>query len=476
MNSKDIWKDCFGFDFPSSSMVPHISNSSKEIKKNSVFFAMQGTKSHGCQYIHEAFTNGAAFVVTDEMPENIDSENIFFVPNLEKKILNFLVQYYSIDITKIKFFGITGTNGKTSVAYLCYQLYKKTGNPSAYMGTLGFISDEYQSTPKETTPDIFSLFKHLASLNKIEGLGLFLELSSHGLHQERLNMLDYEKVCIANIGSDHLDYHQTQEDYERSKLSILDLSQRSIPLVNYDVLEVIKKHKIKDYEMQTFSDMQEKSDFLFRILPGEIDGYDVEISELEKSKSIKFNTNLFPKFNITNLCTAIVMLKNNLIKLNINKEVQNIALPKGRNTVFKSTSKHVIIDFAHNDAAMNNILASYKEKYKDIWVLFGCGGERDRPKRSRMYKTAQIYASKIFFTSDNSRNEDFVSIKKDALPSDLPDSTSIIEDREEAIESAVLSLPKDIPLLILGRGHEEFLDIKNKTIAHSDISSVKRFF
>ena len=106
------------------------------------------------------------------------------------------------------------------------------------------------------------------------------------------------------------------------------------------------------------------------------------------------------------------MLKNNLIKLNINKEIQNIALPKGRNTVFKSTSKHVIIDFAHNDAAMNNILASYKEKYKDIWVLFGCGGERDRPKRSRMYKTAQIYASKIFFTSDNSRNEDFVSIKK----------------------------------------------------------------
>ena len=93
-----------------------------------------------------------------------------------------------------------------------------------------------------------------------------------------------------------------------------------------------------------------------------------------------------------------------------------------------------------------------------------------------MYKTAQIYASKIFFTSDNSRNEDFVSIKKDALPSDLPDSTSIIEDREEAIESAVLSLPKDIPLLILGRGHEEFLDIKNKIIAHSDISSVKRFF
>ena len=106
-------------------------------------------------------------------------------------------------------------------------------------------------------------------------------------------MLDYEKVCIANIGSDHLDYHQTQEDYERSKLSILDLSQRSTPLVNYDVLEIIKKHKINDHEIQTFSDMQSKSDSLFRILPGEIDGYDVEISELEKSKSIKFNTNYF---------------------------------------------------------------------------------------------------------------------------------------------------------------------------------------
>ena len=285
MNSKDIWKDCFSFDFPSSSPVTHFSNSSKEIKKNSVFFAVQGTKSHGCQFIHEAFTKGAAFVVTDKMPKNIDSENIFLVPDLEKKILNFLVQYYLIDITKIKFFGITGTNGKTSVAYLCYQLYKKTGNPSAYMGTLGFISDEYQSIPKETTPDIFSLFKHLASLNKIEGLGLFLELSSHGLHQERLNMLDYEKVCIANLGSDHLDYHQTQEDYERSKLSILNLSQRSIPLVNYDVLEVIKKHKTKDHEIQTFSDMQSKSDFLSRILPGEINGYDVEISELKKSKS-----------------------------------------------------------------------------------------------------------------------------------------------------------------------------------------------
>ncbi|MFL2726435.1 MAG: Mur ligase domain-containing protein, partial [Gammaproteobacteria bacterium] len=131
MNSKDIWKDCFSFDFPSSSTVTHISNSSKEIKKNSVFFAVQGTKSHGCQFINEAFTKGAAFVVTDKMPKNINSENIFFVPDLEKKILNFLVQYYSIDITKIKFFGITGTNGKTSVAYLCYQLYKKTGNPSA---------------------------------------------------------------------------------------------------------------------------------------------------------------------------------------------------------------------------------------------------------------------------------------------------------------------------------------------------------
>ena len=99
MNSKDIWKDSFGFDFPSLSAVPHISNSSKAIKKNSVFLAVQGTKSHGCQFIREAFTKGAAFVVTDKMPKNINSENIFFVSDRDKKILNFLVRYYSIDIT-----------------------------------------------------------------------------------------------------------------------------------------------------------------------------------------------------------------------------------------------------------------------------------------------------------------------------------------------------------------------------------------
>ena len=124
---------------------------------------------------------------------------------------------------------------------------------------------------------------------------------------------------------------------------------------------------------------------------------------------------------------------------------------------------------------MNNILASYKEKYKDIWVLFGCGGERDRPKRSRMYKTAQIYASKIFFTSDNSRNEDFVSIKKDALPSDLLIALALSRIEKKQLKALFYLFQKIYPL-ILGRGHEEFLDIKNKTIAHSDISSVKRFF
>ena len=194
-----------------------------------------------------------------------------------------------------------------------------------------------------------------------------------------------------------------------------------------------------------------------------------------KQKIFSFSTDFFPDFNILNACYSICLILDQDF-FNFRKiDFKRLSLPPGRNNIFKKDQKMIVVDFAHNPNALELIISSYKSAYNSIWTLFGCGGNRDKSKRNKMFKIAKKYSQKIFITSDNSRFENFNSIVKDIMGEDRFDNLEVIKDRDLAIKIAIDTVPKNVPLLILGRGHEETLSLGKNIINHSDIKAVQRY-
>ena len=457
----------FGVIIENDKVITNITDSTENISKGSIFFARQGMSSHGSDYIKLALNRGAILIISSKA---INNKKVHYVPDLENILAGFLYDYYDIEQKKVKFFGITGTNGKTSIAYLAHKITQDHKKSSAYIGTLGYISENFRSKSNNTTPSIFFIFDCISQTKYSNTLYVYLELSSHGLSQRRLNNLCFEKVCICNIASDHLDYHENHEAYTKSKLSVLKLYARREPLINHEITEK-NSMNVNHYSI---SEINENATFYVNILRSSPKRSECNIFK-NKQKIFSFSTDFFPDFNILNACYSICLILDQDF-FNFHKiDFKRLSLPPGRNNIFKKDQKMIVVDFAHNPNALELIISSYKSAYNSIWTLFGCGGNRDKSKRNKMFKIAKKYSQKIFITSDNSRFENFNSIVRDILGEDRFDNLEVIKDRDSAIKIAIDTLPKNVPLLILGRGHEETLSLGKNIINHSDIKAVQRY-
>ena len=460
-------KKHFGVTIEHDNVITNITDSTENVSKGSIFFAREGMSSHGSDYINLAFKRGAILIISSKA---INKNKVHYVPNLENILSRFLCDYYDIEQKKLKFFGITGTNGKTSIAFLAHKMTQDHKQSSAYVGTLGYISENFRAKSKNTTPSIFFIFDCISQTKFSNTLNVYLELSSHGLSQRRLNNLRFEKVCICNIASDHLDYHENHEAYKKSKLSILNLHARRKPLINHEINE----KNMTNVDHYSISEINENATFYVNIERSSPSQSECNIF-CNKQKIFSFSTDFFPDFNVLNACYSICLLLDQDF-FNFQKiDFERLSLPPGRNNIFITDQKMIVIDFAHNPNALELFVSSYQSAYKGIWTLFGCGGNRDKFKRNKMFKVAKRYSQKIFITSDNSRFENFNSIVKDMLGEDRFDNLEVIKDRDSAIKIAIDSLPKNVPLLILGRGHEETLNLGQNIINHSDIKAVQRY-
>ena len=558
--------DILGVKLPDGIKICHATNNSKRVKENSIFFALNGINFHGSKYIEEALESGAPIVVHNDINFKSDDKKVIYIKDLDAiefildescnklkdigKISNFLQQLYQIDITSLSFIGITGTNGKTTTAYLTHQLLTKANRSSLYIGTNGisYKSAEIEaSVSNKTTPDIFELYE-MISTYKDDLEFVCLEISSHALDQNRLARIFLDTVCILNIESDHLDYHKDEEEYIKSKFKIfnvpalkfahehqfkflncdsnLALEHYGANLENFEsnnlrrVNLVSKESKIKYYVGRSFkykkTDLgnwiKHEPSIFYNIESSKEDilekecAYSIEIKEgkdyklthecpylTNDQKTDCFSSNLFLDFNNENLVFARICAvsaetsnKNYLKAKKQNpreyKDIRQLincnmlSLPKGRTDLVKNINANVVIDYAHNPEAFFVLLTEIKRKFKDLVVVFGCGGERDKYKRPLMLKVATNIATNIIFTSDNSRGEEFKDIFEDASDGNDLENVLAVEDRKEAIIKGSKLIGKDDCLLILGKGHEETQEIKGNVSYFSDYEVINEIY
>jgi len=565
-------EEILGVKFPYDIEICHATNNSKNVKENSIFFALQGIKEHGSKYIAEALEYGASLIVHNDKKFNSDDKKVIYVEDLDSikfefdescnkfkdtgKISNFLQKLYAINITSLTFIGITGTNGKTTTSYLTHQLLTNAKRNSLYIGTNGvsYNSEEIEdSISNKTTPDIFELYEILNTYkNNLEFISL--EISSHALDQNRLGRIFLDVACILNIASDHLDYHKDKEEYIRSKFKIFNVPHEvwnfaheyQFKILNCDsnlALEhyganledfessnfkrvnlVSKKSEIKYYvgrslkyrKMDLGNWLKHKPSILYSV--EELEKYikkditnkglthSIEIQEEEDyalthecphymndNKIDRFSSNLFLDFNNENLvfariCAVSAEMSNEdylratkqqprefkRVRQLINCDV--LSLPKGRADLLKNINSNVVIDYAHNPEAFSVLMATIKKNFRNLVVVFGCGGERDKYKRPAMLKVAIDMATKIIFTSDNSRGEDFENIFKDASHENDIKDVLVIENRKEAIIAGIKLIGKNDCLLILGKGHEETQEINGSISYFSDYEVVNEIY
>ena len=450
----------------------NFSINSKKVKKNDIFFAMEGSKQSGNLYSSEALSKGAYKVVTSK---NIRNKNYLIVKNVKK----FLAEACSVKYKEKpkNIIAVTGTNGKSSVANFYFQILKNLKINSAAIGTLGIFYKNKVKRTNLTTPDIITIHKELNFLKKNKIDNVCLEASSHGLHQNRLDGINFTAGIFTNFTQDHLDYHKNLKKYLQAKLSLFSslLKKNSFAVLDTDIPEfsiinkICKKRKIK---ILSFGSRGNTIKLISHYYFGK--KQIIKINFLNKIYNIKLD--LIGDFQIKNVLAAI--LASYLSVKNPDQIINTLSKIKsatGRMQYVGNKKKSaVVVDYAHTPDALKKSLQTLAKQFnKKVDVVFGCGGDRDKGKRYKMGDIADQFASKIYLTNDNPRSENPISIIKQIKKG--CSRSKIILDRKMAIKSAINNLNTDSILLIAGKGHENYQIINNQKKYFSD-QKVSKFF
>lgn len=435
---------------------------SRKAVKNSLYIAIKGTLVDGHQYISSAIEKGAKAIVCEVLPEQKEEGIIYIKVENSSKVLGLLASnFYGNPSKGLILVGVTGTNGKTSVSTLLFDIFKKMGYSSVLISTVEYrIGDEvFPST--HTTPDIITLNKILSKAVEQGCQYAFMEVSSHGIHQGRIDGLNFRIAGFTNITHDHLDYHKTFLEYLNTKKRFFDeLPQTAVAITNIDdknglVMLQNTKAKKKTYAVKTLADYHGK------LLELDFNGMLLDFNGKE------FWTTLTGKFNVYNLLLVFAIARELGFEENeILTTISKLKRVNGRFEVLKSQGGIIfVVDYAHTPDALENILDSINEirtKNERLITVFGCGGDRDREKRPEMGKVATRKSTLAIITSDNPRTEDPAQIIKEieaGVESQNFSKYITIPDRKEAIKMAIkFAEPKDI-VLVAGKGHETYQEI-----------------
>jgi len=426
---------------------------SRKVKKGSLFFALNGSKTKGEYFINHAVKKGAVAIICPLTVKIKDNKiPIIKVPNIKKILSNSCKKFFKKKPKNI--IAVTGTNGKSSVADFFRQLLLLNNLPVSSIGTLGVKKNNLTKKGLLTSPDIISLHKELTKLKKSKIENVIIEASSHGLNQGRLDGIKFKAGIFTNFSQDHLDYHKTMKKYFESKMILFSklLKQRSF---------VITDKKIDKFKSIYAISKKNKLNL-------------ITITDSDLAKNIKL-VGEFQKKNLlmAGIAAKLCGLKDHQIEKNITK-IKDVPGRIQLTKVLKNKSK-IFIDYAHTPDALKNVLKTLQDHFnRNITLVFGCGGERDKAKRSIMAKVANKYCSRIFVTDDNPRKENPQKIRKEIIKYLDKNKTIEIGSRSLAIQTAIkTSKPFEI-ILIAGKGHEEYQDYGNKIIKISDHLIVKK--
>ncbi|SHG22624.1 UDP-N-acetylmuramoyl-L-alanyl-D-glutamate--2,6-diaminopimelate ligase [Chryseobacterium sp. OV279] len=435
---------------------------SRKITENSLYVAVRGTVADGHSYIASSVEKGAKAVVCEEFPEILNEDVTYIKVKDSSQTLGHLASnFYGNPSQKLKLIGVTGTNGKTSVSTLLFDVFKNLGYDSALLSTVEIrIADEIIPAT-HTTPDVITINRILAEAVEKGCEFAFMEVSSHGIAQNRIEGLHFKMAGFTNLTHDHLDYHKTFDEYLKTKKRFFDgLEDTAVAITNVDdkngmVMLQNTKAKKKSYALKTMADYHGKS------LEIDFNGMLLNFNGKE------FWTTLTGRFNVYNLLLVFgIATELGFEQDEILQAISKLKRVSGRFETFKSDGGiFFIVDYAHTPDALENILDSINDirtKNERLITVFGCGGDRDHSKRPEMGNIATRKSTLAIITSDNPRTEDPAQIIKEieaGVESQNFSKYTSIPDRKEAIKMAIkFAEPKDI-VLVAGKGHETYQDI-----------------
>ncbi len=437
---------------------------SRKVQKGTLFIAVKGTESDGHEFIAKAAAAGAVAVLCEALPKEIDSA-ITYVQTANSAIAAGMVahNFYDQPSTKFKLVGVTGTNGKTTIATLLYKLFTSLGYDCGLVSTVENVIAGNVIPSTHTTPDAVALNFLLNQMVTASCQFVFMEVSSHAVHQQRIAGLHFAGGIFSNITHDHLDYHKTFDEYIKAKKGFFDaLPHSSFALTNLDdkrgpvMLQNTAAKKLS-YSLRTVADFKGK------ILENSLGGLVMLINEQE----VHFR--LIGEFNAYNLLAvygAAISLGES--KEDVLRYLSNTTGAEGRFDYTISPIDKIIgiIDYAHTPDALINVLGTIKKLKKgdeQVITVVGCGGDRDKTKRPIMAEVACAHSDKVIFTSDNPRSEDPLEILADmekGLNIAAHKKFISMPDRKQAIKTAIsMAKPEDI-VLVAGKGHEKYQEIK----------------
>ncbi len=452
---------------------------SRIVQHGDMFIAVKGTQTDGHRYIASAEEKGAVAIVCETIPEKQNPEVAYIVvPDAQAVTGKLATTFYRNPSTSLKLVGVTGTNGKTTIATLLYELFRAMGHKCGLLSTVCNYIDGKAYPSTHTTPDAISLNRLLAEMVDAGCEYAFMEVSSHALAQERVGGLEFAGAIFTNLTRDHMDFHETMDNYLKAKKSLFDnLPRNAFAITNLDdkngpVMVQNCRGDVKSYSTRTICD------YKARIVETHLDGMILEFNNRE------FSTMLTGRFNISNLLAiygaAVELGKEGEEVLRMMSTLKPVS---GRFETLRSPEGvSAIVDYAHTPDALKNVLSTINEVLHgrgNVITVVGAGGNRDKGKRPIMAAEAAKGSSRVILTSDNPRNEEPQEIINDMLAglSDIQKKNVIsIVDRKEAIRTACALAQKGDVILVAGKGHEDYQEIKGVKHHFDDKEVIREIF
>ena len=461
---------------PTDIGVSKIEFDSRNVGRDDVFVAIRGTVSDGHEFIGKAIRQGAIAIVCDTLPEDtVEGVTYIQAKSASAALAHMAANYYGNPSHNLKLVGVTGTNGKTTIATLLYQLFTNAGYKVGLLSTVKIMVADKEHKATHTTPDSLTINRYLKEMELAGTEYCFMEVSSHGVHQNRTAGLEFAGGVFTNLSHDHLDYHTSFAEYRDVKKRFFDeLPKNAFALVNVDdknglvMLQNTMAKKLT-YALKTYAD------YKAQILENQLSGLLLKINEQEVW------VKLIGTFNAYNLlviyATAVNLGLEEREVLRLMSELESVS---GRfQFIVSETGITAIVDYAHTPDALENVLKTIENirtRNEQLITVVGCGGDRDKTKRPVMAHIASSMSDRAIFTSDNPRSEvpeDIIEdMEKGVEPQNYKKTVAML-DRRQAIKLACqLAMPNDI-ILIAGKGHETYQEIKGVRYDFDDMETVK---
>ncbi len=458
---------------PTDVAVEYLSIDSRNIKPGSLFFAVSGTKVDGHAFVDTAIELGAKIIVCERLPENLNPEVTYIRVKNTNEIVGLATKnFFGNTDLKMKIVGVTGTNGKTTIATMLYLLFTSLGCRSGLLSTVENIIGGKVFSATHTTGDAIQIQENLARMREAGTEYCFMEVSSHAIDQKRIAGIDFTGGIFTNLTQDHLDYHQTLDEYAKVKKAFFDnLSQQSFALYNSD--DNRGSFMVADTRAKRLSYGHAAADFVFATKKSSAEGLELVINDTAVV------TSLVGEFNAYNIAAIFATATTLGAKVeDVVSAISKLEGARGRmEKIIGKSGVFGIVDYAHTPDALENVLKTTNSfKTGKVITVFGAGGDRDKTKRPVMGDIATRLGDYTIVTSDNPRSERPEDIVTDILSS-IKDKTNveIILDRREAIKRAVEIAESGDIVLVAGKGHEDYQDIAGVKSHFSDLEVLKEF-